>query len=586
MTSDGPPPDPPPGGTFRTSRLSGDRGPSLGDRLGERLADLRFKSPIHRMALKGRYPLKLLGVPEDPVPGDTNRAERLRAGRVWHGGHGIALADGPLDDPECPAGWKAWLHGWTWLRDLATAPPQGQTEAVRVERLARRWIERWPDYDATAWAPDLTGRRVLMAIAHVPLLIPRHDQVHHSAVLNAIARWCRHLERAALLAPEGFPRIEALAGLLGGSLLLTGHDDRAARAEALLARSLDLVLEPDGAISSRSPLDLASLGDHLLTLSAFHAARGQRPSATLLRGLAAVRAGLGGLLMGDGLPAAWHGGQPSPAQVARLGVAAGPAPQGFLRLAAGRTILVADTSPPPPQRQLHGPHASTLAFVLSDGAQPLVISCGGAAGPGPAGAEPIALPAELAEGLRATAAHTTLVIADTNSTRLKSGGARRPGGVEEVTASCRADAEGSWIEARHDGYRKRFGIDHLRRLWLGPDGADLRGEDFLLPSPTSLRRIGRGSPERAAIRFHIAPGASIAPAADGRGLFIRLGPAKAPVAWSFRANLPPAARLAVEPSLSVGWDGTIRPAEQIVIHADTAILKDGIGWAFRRQTRS
>lgn len=582
----GAPPDPPPGGTFRTSRLAEDRGPSLGDRIGERLLDLRFRSPIHRMALKGRFPLKLLGVPEDPVPGDRNRAERLRAGRIWHGGHGVALATGPLDDPDSPAAWKDWLHGWTWLRDLSTAPPVGQDEALRIERLARRWIERWPDYDPEAWAPDRTGRRVLMAIAHIPLLVPRYDQVHHSAILNAIARWCRHLERAALVAPEGFQRIEALAGLLGGSLLLPGHDDRAARAEADLARALDALLSTDGAIVTRSPLDLATLGDLLLTLAAFHTARGQLPSAVIERGLGAVRKGLGGLLMGDGLPAPWHGGQPSPLQMARLGTTPGPAPQGYLRLASGRSILVADVSPPPPQRGSHGPHASTLAFVLSDGAQPLLVACGGPFGPGASGAEPLPLPPDLAEGLRATAAHSTLVIADTNSTRLRTGGARRPGGVEEVTAHYRSDAGGHWVEARHDGYRKRFGFDHLRRLWLSPDGTDLRGEDFLLPATSGLRRLGKSMTEPIAIRFHIAPGATLAPANEGQGIFIRLGPARTPVAWSFRANLPPGARLAVEPSLVVGFDGSARPAEQIVLHADTVGAKAGIGWAFRRQTRA
>jgi uncharacterized heparinase superfamily protein len=572
-----------PGGTFRTSRTEGDRGPSLGDRLGERLLDLRFRSPLHRMALKGRFPLKLLGVPEDPVPGDANRAQRLRAGRIWHGGHGVALADGALDDPDAPAGWKAWLHGWTWLRDLATAPPERQDEALRVERLARRWIERWPDYDAVAWAPDLTGRRVLMAIAHIPLVVPRYDQVHHSAILNAIARWCRHLERAILLAPDGLPRIEAAAGLLGGSLMIPGHEDRATRAQAVLARSLGLLLSPDGAIATRSPLDLATLGDHLLLLAAFHAARGQKPSDLVRDSLAAVRAGLGGLVMGDGLPSPWHGGQPAPAQMARLGITPGPAPVGFVRLSAGRTTVVADASPPPPQRGTRGAHASTLAFVLADGAQPIVVSCGGGLGPGASGAEPLPLPPDLADGLRATAAHSTLVVADTNSTRLRAGGVRRPGGVEEVTASCRADAQGHWLEARHDGYRKRFGHDHLRRLWLAPDGSDLRGEDFLLPAAAGLRRLEGRTVEPVAIRFHIAAGATIVP--SGEGLFIRLGSAKAPVAWSFRARLPAGARLAVEPSLTVGWDGTIRAAEQIVLHADTAMVQGGIGWALRRQTR-
>jgi ribulose-phosphate 3-epimerase len=59
---------------LRLTRDLGDRGPSLAERLGERLDRLAFQSPLHRMRLKGRFPLKLLAVPEDPVPGDLRLA--------------------------------------------------------------------------------------------------------------------------------------------------------------------------------------------------------------------------------------------------------------------------------------------------------------------------------------------------------------------------------------------------------------------------------------------------------------------------------------------------------------------------------
>ena len=49
---------------------------------------------------------------------------------------------------------------------------------------------------------------------------------------------------------------------------------------------------------------------------------------------------------------------------------------------------------------------------MSDGAQRLVVNCGG---PGPL---PSLLPSDLAQALRSTAAHSTLVLADTNSTAL------------------------------------------------------------------------------------------------------------------------------------------------------------------------
>ncbi len=579
-----------PGEDRRLHRRTDDgRGPSLAERIGDRLAEAGFRSPIHRMRLKGRFPLKLLGVPEDPVPGNADRGARLMAGRLYLGGHGAPLASAALDDRDAPLAWRRWVHGWGWLRDAAAHPPASAAEAQRIELLARRWLERFPDYHAEAWAPDLTGRRVLMALAHAPLLIPRHDHVHRSAVLNGIARWTRHLDRAVRRMPDGPARRDAVAGLFAGMLLIPGQEDRLARAEALLAEACAPLLEAGNA----PPLELAALGDTLLLLASCHRARGLRVSQAVERGLAAIRSRLAALAMGDGLPAPWHGGQPSPAQMARLGVAAageGAAAGdagGFVRLEAGARRIVMDTSPPPSPRQAACPHASTLAFVMSDGAVPVIVSCGGPLHAASEGIAPLPLPRELAEGLRATAAHSALVLDDSNSTRLGPAGGRRSAGVEEVAVERRALPEGQLVEARHDGYRGRFGLLHARRLWLAASGEDLRGEDRLLPA-SGVRRLLGGEPVPVAVRFHLAPGAVVSLTEDGSGALIRIAGARPrdAIAWSFRASLPPGFRVAIEDSIVVDWQGEVRPTRQLVLAGALArATLPPLAWAFRRQTR-
>lgn len=561
------------------------RGPSLAERLSDRLAEAGFRSPIHRMRLRGRFPLKLLGVPEDPVPGDPDRGARLMAGRLYHGGHGVPLATGALDSRDAPPGWRRWLHGWSWLRDAAAHPPASAAEAQRIEHLARRWLERFPDYDAEAWAPDLTGRRVMMALAHAPLLIPRHDHVHRSAVLNAIARWTRHLDQAVRRMPDGPARRDAVAGLYAGALLIPGQEERLARAEALLAAGCDALL----AAGNAPPLDVAILGDTLLLLAACHAARGARVGPAVAGGLAATRARLAALAMGDGLVAPWHGGQPAPAQMARLGVAeaSAPDPGGFVRISAGGTVVVMDASPPPSRRQTVAPHASTLAFVMSDGDVPVIVSCGGAFHAAPDGLLPLALPPALAEGLQVTAAHSTLVLDDCNSTRLAPAASGRSVGVDEVEVARRVLPEGELVEAVHDGYRGRFGLLHQRRLWLAADGGDLRGEDRLLPA-SGMRRLIAGHPVPVAARFHLAPGAVVSLTEDGSGALVRIAGARPrdALAWSFRASLPAGFRLAIEESVTVDWQGEVRPTRQLVLTGPASrAAPPALAWAFRRQTR-
>ena len=75
------------------TRNLGDRGPSLSERLSDRLDRISFASPFHRMRLKGRFPLKLIAVPEDPVPGDPAIAQRLKGGRLFRGGYGQGILD-------------------------------------------------------------------------------------------------------------------------------------------------------------------------------------------------------------------------------------------------------------------------------------------------------------------------------------------------------------------------------------------------------------------------------------------------------------------------------------------------------------
>lgn len=579
--------------TIRLVRDGGDRGPSLAERAGDRLQRLRFQAPWYRMRLKGRFPLKLIGVPVDPVIGDLATGQRLKAGRLYRAGYGEAMGDGTLGRQAMPpADWIHWLHGWCWLRDLASAGPLDRKDVARAEQLARRWLASFADWNADAWGPAVTGQRILMASMYAPLVMPGVDHVHRSSVLNGIARWARHLEQAAPRMPDGMDKVDALAGLLGAGLVLPGGEDRQARAEALLGAVLGQLLSADGAIASRCPRDLGQLGDQLLTLLAFYAMRKLEPAAPVTDALRRVRAGLSAIALGDGLPAAWHGGAPDADQMARLGAAPALASpgrgSGYQLLSAGATRVVVDAGPPPCARANPLAHASTLAFTMSDGDRLLIVTIGGERLGGGR-----RVPADLRDGLRSTAAHSTLSIDDTNSSRLGEA-AGRGSIVEQVVGEFRASEQGQWLEARHDGYRRRFGLDHLRRLWLAPDGDDLRGEDVLEPAGGALARLARTGPVEIAVRFHLGPDARATPTDDGKGALIRLSDRRGPngrvqpgPAWAFRARFKSAPGMVrIADGIWIDHAGEIIPAQHILL--STTLVPgatNSLGWSLRRATR-
>ena len=157
-------------------------------------------------------------------------------------------------------------------------------------------------------------------------------------------------------------------------------------------------------------------------------------------------------------------------------------------------MLVFDAAPPPPPRACNGACASTLAFELSDGPSRLIVNCGGA------GEAQGALPPALVHALRTTAAHSTLTLGDRNSTAIHEDGSLGKG-VGEVELARDETAGIGRVEASHDGYVRRFGLIHERRLNLSSDGRELGGEDRLIAAgPQAAHRAGavRGAlPSRA-----------------------------------------------------------------------------------------
>jgi uncharacterized heparinase superfamily protein len=287
-------------------------------------------------------------------------------------------------------------------------------------------------------------------------------------------------------------------------------------------------------------------------------------------------AALHGVTMGDGALSSWQGCGPGEASrltalIEGCGLRARPLRQpsgwGYHRMSALGTILGVDAAPPPPQKIADYGSASTLAFELSDGGQRLVVNCGG---PGPL---PTELPEELVQGLRTTAAHSTLVLADTNSTNILADGTLGKG-VEDVSIERTEDNDSSRLEATHDGYVRTFGMVHKRSLMLGNDGKEIRGADQLIPR--GRKKIRESAPYAA--RFHLAPGVEATVTADGMGAILR---SKGAPPWNFRCR---GGNLAAEESLWIDGRGHPHASTQLVIVGEVSALGGEIGWQLRRSS--
>lgn len=570
-------PDPAPDGIEegkRLVRVGGDKGLSLAERLAERFHKLTWRTPLHAIRLKGRYPLKLIAAPDDPIMGDVARGRALLAGQMAFRGETRDLARLDFAKPDWGRLFGEYLHSFAWLRDLSTVATRAEGASI-AEPLMTRWLGEHADkVGGPAWAPDLWGRRILYWTAHAPLILSSTDLIYRSRVLNALARGARHLDRGADKAAPGGPRVAAWCGVVAAGLLIPGGDVRRGFGEAGLTRALGTGSFDDGGAVSRSPAMLLDMVALLSVLRACYAARELKLPDAVADRLARMVSALLGVMHGDGALSSWQGAGPAtPAEVAAAieasGVRTRPLRQtrgwGYQRLSAGSAVLIVDAAPPPVARFVEGGCASTLAFEFSDGPTRLVVNCGGAR------AALAQLPQDMAEGLRTTAAHSTLTLSDSNSTAIHADGTLGRG-VSEVELARQESDEASRIEASHDGYVRRWGLKHRRQLLLAADGRELRGEDALLPAG------GKRHPDAAsfALRFHLGRGVEASPTADGQGAMLRL-PGGA--LWQFRCR---GGGLGVEDSIWIDGEGRPVATCQIVVIGEA--LADGahVSWALKR----
>jgi uncharacterized heparinase superfamily protein len=520
-----------------------------------------------------RQPLKLVAVPRDHVAGDRQAGDALLAGRLIVGSETIALADIDFAELGVEGAAAERLQGFSWLRDLAAAASR-ESGARLAESVIGRWLLAHGSRVDQAWAPQLWGERMLFWTAYAPYILSSGDNGYRSALLNTVARGARHLDGNAEKAPAGLDRVTAWCGVVAAGLLVQGGVPRVARGEAGLARALSSAQFDDGGLVSRSPFEQMLLVDRLgLLRGCYFAARQSIPDG-IEAAAAAALAALHGVTMGDGALSSWQGCGPGlAARVAALvegcGIRARPLRNargwGYQRMTALGTVLVLDASPPPPQKIAAQGSASTLALELSDGTQRLVVNCGG---PGPL---PTELSDELVQALRSTAAHSTLVLADTNSTNILADGSLGKG-VDDVTIDRSEDNDASRLEASHDGYVRSFGMVHKRSLMLGNDGKELRGADQLIAKGRKKIRESAAY----AVRFHLAPGVEATITADGMGAILR---SKGAPPWNFRCR---GGQLTAEESLWVDGNGQPQGTMQLVIVGEVSALGGEIGWQFRR----
>ena len=499
-----------------------------------------FRQPLYRLTLGGRVPDGLRHTPAELWPGDPVRGRDILEG-------GAPAAD----------------HSFDWLADLKAAGRPGAADAAR--RLVAEWIARNERWQADAWRPDVIGERLANWFRCYDFLTTGADGDFQVRFLTAVVRQAVHLARVAGRDQGGRCRVLAIKGLILAGLTVPGFEERMEQAFRLLETELAAQVLADGGHASRSPSgQLAVLGDLVEIRAALLGARWQVPDA-LQGAIDRMTPMLRGLRLGDGRLALFNGSwEETEDRIDRVLVEAGGrgrpmsnAPHsGFQRLAAGKTVIVADVGPPNFIGD-YPAHAGTLGFETSAGKKRIVVNCG----------NPPDIDPTWRELLRATAAHSTLTVNDVHSSDLEPGGGLGKRRARVIRVNRREDNGHVLVEAAHDGYLEPFGLIHDRRFYLDPEGGDFRGED---------RLSGPGGPN-VAVRFHLHPDVQVSLIRGGEAALVRPAGGKG---WRFRGQ---GGRLAVDDSVYFG-SGPRRRSQQLVLAGEHAGGDTLVKWRFSLET--
>jgi uncharacterized heparinase superfamily protein len=531
-------------------------------------------------ALRGGRSERLLIAPQDIRTADPIAAEHIYAGYFSLAGK-VATTHGhsPFAISAPSAAWSEALHGFGWLRHLRAAG----TALSRAN--AHALVEDWLNLNGrggamdrrVARAPRVVARRLISWLSQSPIILENADHLFYRRFVRAIEADAATLERALAGGLEADARLTAIVALTQAGLCLEGAAGLLRRATLMLSRELPAQILSDGGHISRNPRVLVELlVDFLPTRQAF-VARSIAAPEPLLNAIDRMTPMLRMFRHADGALAGFNGmGVSEPETLATLlahgavgGAAILDAPySGYQRLEADGAIVIADVGAPPPLAFSREAHAGCLAFEFSIGLHRLVVNCGA----------PQPEAGEAREAARASAAHSTLIIDDHSSCRFAPAGSRSVAAGVVLEGPSRVEvkrgldeARGLWLDARHDGYARRYGAVHRRMLRLAADGASLRGEDCILPARKTAMPPGKS----LAVRFHLHPAVRAEPAAEPGHVVLILPSGEE---WRFEAA---GSAVNLEESIFFAAPGGARPTIQIVLQAGL-VENAPIRWSFSR----
>jgi len=465
-----------------------------------RAALLRLKLFRHTVYV----PERLIVAPTDLRPVDSHVAEEIINGRFPLAGRMLETGGKSPFTLSLPSrSFAIRLHGFGWLRHMRSKKNDLHSNVARA--IVNSWLSiHGGRMEGIAWEIDVTATRVIAWLSHSPVVLQNADRGFYRRFVRSLAFQVRFLRRMARYAPPGEVRFRVRLALAMASISMPVRASVIRKSSEALDVEFDSQILPDGGHVSRNPRVALELLLDLLPLRQTYINLGHDLPQKLISGIDRMYPALRFFRHQDGDLALFNGATSTSANeivsLLRYDETAGEPFKAmphsrYQRLAAGRTVVIADTGLPPSGNLSRTVHAGCLSFEMSSGRHRFIVNSG----------SPKFAGNRYVQVARTTAAHTTVTLNDTSSSRFASSDFLahlitdpvKTVQVDRVVADDGRDV----VKASHDGYLKEFGVLHERELILNATGSIMTGLDRLA---VSEERKGEGELQAVA-RFHAHP---------------------------------------------------------------------------------
>ncbi len=519
-----------------------------------------YKSFLYNFWLNLNKPENIFHAVKDPWKGEGQLADAIFQGRFNFAGEEIHSPNKPLWEPNgVGPWWIAEMHGFSWLRHFKAR--DGNTSRQYARALISDWIRDGNDkYNPVSWKIDILGRRISAWISYSEMLKEGADREFLEKFYKLLTIQSKHLNRIIQKYKNKPEVFTALRGLIISSICLSGGEKRYNLAKNIFLFAINNQILSDGCHISKQPsITLDILTDLIWIRSSL--TENDPLIETLDTNITKISHAIRSLRLGDGTLLRSNGGKSYSRDAIdkvldktgiklKSKISASLKSSGFERLAAGRSIILFDCS----HKEKSFYHGA-LSFEMSVGRDRMIVSCG----PTPYNNK------KWEKALSSSAAHSTLVINNTNSSSIENNKIFKTSLRREVASGFEI------ISSSHNGYENTYSALHKRVLKLDSRGSLLKGMDNIISGPKINFKI----------HFHLHPKVNVRLTRNKERILLLIPSG----GWEFYISKNNTElNLNIEESIYVEDNGQIKKSSQFVINGKTSNSGAQIEWCLSKTT--